>query len=415
MDQPHIDRKMREKLDLDKQSPASNVQSIKRELKGDTCISGGLTSPLIRGENVCAYEEDAKRISNVSFTKDQKKDVQFSDTGLKEDKTEDDRKKPDKKKPDKKKLLRLLGNVLVVVSFIFIIKKIIDYHVDFSVLLKPQNVLLVLVMTLVMSLVVIISTLPWNIIVNIMTGTSLPFLQVADVSTRANLMKYLPGNVMHIIGRNELAVRQGLAHAQVLTATVFDMLSSALIQLLLSFILYFSGAKEALSRYHISGVVLLILIAALAVFVLLMVIFRKKLHSYFDSLKRIMHIQSIPPLLLADGVYLIMAFVPAFVYLWTLVSIVGVTESVPIHLIIGAEILSSVIGFFTPGAPGGIGIREAVMTLLLADLLQQSSVLLALVIFRIVCILGDLAAFGIVRLMLVCKDRHDREEEKSPL
>jgi uncharacterized membrane protein YbhN (UPF0104 family) len=42
-----------------------------------------------------------------------------------------------------------------------------------------------------------------------------------------------------------------------------------------------------------------------------------------------------------------------------------------------------------PGAPGGLGVREAALVTLLGATLGQSTVLLAAVMFRIITTLGD--------------------------
>ena len=57
--------------------------------------------------------------------------------------------------------------------------------------------------------------------------------------------------------------------------------------------------------------------------------------------------------------------------------------------VLSAYILSWVAGFIVPGAPGGIGIREATLTLLLANVVPVDSALLAAVIFRFISIIGD--------------------------
>ena len=61
--------------------------------------------------------------------------------------------------------------------------------------------------------------------------------------------------------------------------------------------------------------------------------------------------------------------------------------------IIGLFVLSWVIGFVMPGAPGGLGIREVILIMFLGDALSQSILLSSTIIHRVVCISGDILAY----------------------
>lgn len=59
----------------------------------------------------------------------------------------------------------------------------------------------------------------------------------------------------------------------------------------------------------------------------------------------------------------------------------------------GAYVLAWLAGMLTPGAPAGIGVREAVLLFLLADLASPPVILLAVVAGRAVTVLGDLGFY----------------------
>ena len=59
----------------------------------------------------------------------------------------------------------------------------------------------------------------------------------------------------------------------------------------------------------------------------------------------------------------------------------------------GLFILSWSIGFLTPGAPGGLGVREAIMLMFLNDVLSQNLLLTSAILYRIICIIGDCLVF----------------------
>lgn len=60
--------------------------------------------------------------------------------------------------------------------------------------------------------------------------------------------------------------------------------------------------------------------------------------------------------------------------------------------IVSVMSLSWVIGYVTPGASTGIGVREAIFTILLSDLTAGVAPLIA-VCYRIITIFGDLIYF----------------------
>jgi uncharacterized membrane protein YbhN (UPF0104 family) len=51
-------------------------------------------------------------------------------------------------------------------------------------------------------------------------------------------------------------------------------------------------------------------------------------------------------------------------------------------------------GLLTPGAPAGIGVRELVLTLLLAGIAAPALVVLAVLLGRVVTVVGDLLFFA---------------------
>jgi hypothetical protein len=61
--------------------------------------------------------------------------------------------------------------------------------------------------------------------------------------------------------------------------------------------------------------------------------------------------------------------------------------------LMGAYLLSILIGMITPGASGGIGIRETVMLILTQNHFSESMIVSSMVIIRVVSIVADIVAF----------------------
>jgi hypothetical protein len=63
----------------------------------------------------------------------------------------------------------------------------------------------------------------------------------------------------------------------------------------------------------------------------------------------------------------------------------------------GLYILSWLIGFLTPGAPSGLGIREVLLLMFLGGLVNEDLLLSAVVIHRAIQVTSDILAFAIAR------------------
>jgi glycosyltransferase 2 family protein len=59
------------------------------------------------------------------------------------------------------------------------------------------------------------------------------------------------------------------------------------------------------------------------------------------------------------------------------------------QLIIGGYAFAWALGFVVPGAPAGLGVREAVLVGTLGGVFPENSVLISAVLFRVITTLGD--------------------------
>ncbi|MDE7313222.1 MAG: hypothetical protein K2N87_16640 [Eubacterium sp.] len=64
-----------------------------------------------------------------------------------------------------------------------------------------------------------------------------------------------------------------------------------------------------------------------------------------------------------------------------------------VRMILTVYILSWAAGSIMPGAPGGIGVREAVITYLTRNHPLQEAILLAMVLHRVSTVLGDIFGY----------------------
>lgn len=188
---------------------------------------------------------------------------------------------------------------------------------------------------------------------------------------QAQIAKYVPGNVLHLAGRQALGMAAGLPGVPLAKSVMWELicfsaagaffggLASALIRtglppLILGpvFVAVFLGAVTVLRRFWAPAVgnafawQFLFLTISSSVFV--------AVAALFTPLS----------LTIATGFALAAAFVVAWL-----------------------------AGLVTPGAPAGIGVRELVLLFLLRGLFAESDLLLAVVLGRCITVLGDFLFF----------------------
>jgi hypothetical protein len=295
-----------------------------------------------------------------------------------------------------KKWIKIAGNLLMVAALVFLVKKFIAMDVNWSQLGSPSVIAALVLGFAVQTLIFVMGTYPWLMFTQALSGTKIPFSRAMPVFTRSNLYKYVPGNVFQYIGRNQLAADMSISHADVACATVLDILFCLPPAAIISAILLGSTISELLVQY---GQRLLILgcIGLLAAVVLAAVLyhFRHKLREKLSHYARAFRKENLPGLLKGVLYYFLQYIVSSLTYFVALSLIFGgKATTAQLLTMTGAFLFAWIIGYITPGAPGGIGIRETVMTMVCGAAFEQD-VLLFVLVMRIASILADLSAFAI--------------------
>jgi uncharacterized membrane protein YbhN (UPF0104 family) len=77
----------------------------------------------------------------------------------------------------------------------------------------------------------------------------------------------------------------------------------------------------------------------------------------------------------------------------------------------GAYIIAWLAGLITPGAPAGLGIRETVLLLLLSGFVMEADLLMAVLLGRLITVVGDLLFFlssFLIPARLSALENHER-------
>jgi hypothetical protein len=302
---------------------------------------------------------------------------------------------------DKKKLLKIIGNILTVISIIIIAGRLWKSGFDISVLFQPGMLLVFLILIIVQTAKISVSCFPWLQIVEVLTGAKLSFATVRKIYVTSNLYKYIPGNIFQYVGRNSLAVKEGISHVAVGLATLTDMGIMLFAALCTAIILMKDYAIRMIIEYGENlAKIAVICILALALLIIALLpkykaVFKKKIVNFVSKITA----KNALKILLCFLYYAVNNAIGCLMFIGMIRTLTGGTLEMDLYLkLAGAYILSFVIGFITPGASGGLGIREAAMLVLSGGLAGEDVIVLASIVMRIVGVLGDIFAYFAVQL-----------------
>jgi len=293
-----------------------------------------------------------------------------------------------------KKAVSVLGTVLMLVSVIFIARRILQTDIEFSFYVA-EIPWLVLISAFIGSNTVISAFFFWWLVQRL-TGCKLERRFSVLVYCISNLYKYLPGSVMYALGRNRLAVEvDGISHAKVFGATLIEGVFSVLAALAFAGLFASGQFYDAIRRVNVSiwivtGVVIggVVLTGAVLAF-----FFRKRLalalHTFVEgtggfSIRIIFWV--------AARSFLVM-FITGMGFVFVLALLGHPLALQQFTLLMGMYALSWMLGFMVPGAPGGLGVREAALLLVVGGTVEESLLVTAVIMHRVLSIGGDVLAY----------------------
>ncbi len=293
----------------------------------------------------------------------------------------------------KKNLIKILGNILAILAIVFVIQRFFEFDIDYSVLFNIKSICFILIFSLLYAFSVFLAGLPWKKFIYVFTGCDIPFSEVTKVWSKSNVLKYLPGNVFQYIGRNQIAVTHKLDHLLVVCCTILEILFNIFGFLIVGVILYFPGFMVYWNEYFKEFISdNLYIIALLIVFIVFITFFILKFSvKYTNVIKNIFNTKNIKIYIFSALYYICVSLYSSLIYIGVLIFILDLNFLLSDLLIImGAFSLSWIVGFITPGAPGGIGVRELALSLILAQLFNMEVLMFGIVIYRIINIFGDI-------------------------
>jgi hypothetical protein len=228
--------------------------------------------------------------------------------------------------------------------------------------------------------------LAWYSLLASTSSADLPLGEALTIFARSQLLKYLPSNLLHYVGRHAAAYRSGAPHGALVWSSIAEAVLVTATAVVVAALFAQSLITKSLAQLDSPYWLALLLPAVAAVcFVgatayLVLRGAKAKAASAAALAKGCLSACSLYVLFfLANGALLA-----------GLVAILPENVSPAPLVLAGVVSLAWFAGFIVPGAPAGVGIRELILTMGLGEVGLGSSALSIVIGYRVVTLLGDL-------------------------
>lgn len=304
-----------------------------------------------------------------------------------------------------KHLLRVLGILLALAAGIYFVlyaHKALAGK-DLSALLDGKVLLAGTCLTLLYALSIFTTAIAWTLLLRSMLQPA-RFGRLLPILATTQFGKYLPGNVAQHIGRIALARSAGVQLPPAVFSVAYELLLALVASAHIGALTLLWSPPAALLTWRITEyrLPLLVAVTVFAVaalwlapsFAVWLGRLRAGQRSELESAPARLHLD--PTTVVACYALYACGFAMIGVGLWLVAHVLtGPTAHVPsVLFFVGAFASSWILGFIAPGAPAGLGIREAMLSAWLSGVLAPVDVVLLVVTLRIATTLGDLLNFA---------------------
>lgn len=223
----------------------------------------------------------------------------------------------------------------------------------------------------------------WHRLATAAVGRPLPRRRTYPSYTTTQIAKYLPGNVFHLVGRHMLLRREGGGHRELGLALMMEavVLVAAAGLVGLSATVAAPPASEGVLPGLLARLGPMALGAALVAILAVAVAMRRSRAPCLRDMSR-----AVPA-----GLMLALLFFTLQAAIFALLA--DALGAVDAWRLAGLAPVAWIAGFLVPGAPGGLGPREAVLLILSGGAMAEDVALAAALLLRVVTTLGDVGCF----------------------
>ncbi len=305
-----------------------------------------------------------------------------------------------------KPTLHRLGTLVSALSLLFVLWKLVIIGGELrSYLLHTKIFVHISLYAGIYGLMLFLLAIAWAQLVRSATvNVDIALMPLVRVYGVSSIAKYLPGNVFHIIGRQWLASKLTAGHAAVFIANTTEILLQLFSALLVAtlVILFTNTNTLPLPGQTAISISTGILVSSLILF---LPITRRAISL---TIRRILHDES---LRLPSVKSLFWATILSCVFFAALAVLAARCYQLIIHesgegsLIGAAFLIAWITGYLVPGAPGGLGVREAALLGLLSVVMPQAVILSLALLTRLITTAGDLVFFSLSHAYGKVRDR----------
>ncbi len=287
----------------------------------------------------------------------------------------------------KNKVVKIIVNIFTVLCLGYVIYKLVTIDIDYKILLNPNVSIAVAIASVLIAVTVYLSGFAYRETLKMLGAQDVNTHEIMDVYVSSNIAKYLPGNVMHFAGRNIIGVKYGLSNKQLLFATFFEVGLKVVVAMAMIAALAlepFLKLIDASDNWYVIPVIIAVTVVVIAALAVVFIKFKDTV-----TLKALW--QKTWIVIIIDAVVYAIYALCFVAILYVLVDFESIKPLV--LMLSGVYIISWLVGFITPGAPGGMGVREATLIILLGGLMGEADILLVGIVYRICTIIGDVLSF----------------------
>ena len=123
-----------------------------------------------------------------------------------------------------KKILYIAGKLLMFLSIIYIGVYLYNTNLNWELVRDQKLFILILIFGSFFSIIAIfILGILWGNILRLFSTKKIALWDAVGVYTKANMGKYLPGNIMHYVERNLFASKAGIGQAETALSSVLEI------------------------------------------------------------------------------------------------------------------------------------------------------------------------------------------------
>ncbi len=313
-----------------------------------------------------------------------------------------------------KKSVKPLGQLLSLLSVIFIIYSVYKLGFDFG---SIENIPLFIVIAaggvLIKCASVLITGSAWaDWLFFLAPDADKNRKGAISAYVKANIGKYLPGNVMHYVERNLFASGLGISQKKIALASLAEILGQVGGAFIIALIMSRHYLILAVNRVFNGNYTVPFIIMAAAVLcgVALLMILRS---SISDFLKGYSVSQLLKVFIITIIKYILSLWLLGMVMVLLYIYMGGEGSIENINLITSAYVIAWVLGFITPGASGGIGVREIIIIFLLGAVVGEELIITLSVIHRLITIIGDFLIYFYVLGVNGIKNKKEKMQNET--